>query len=301
MRLAHLIIAHKEPAQVERLVKRLSHPDCDIFIHVDKKTDQTDFAYLARQESVRFISDRQSIRWAGYSFTKAILVGMKEVLAAGRYDFINLLSGQDYPLQPMDTLVNFLEHKPGFNFMTYEADGSPWWQENRNRVEQYHSTDFQFKGQYLVQACVNRILPKRKFPFSYTLHGGNCAMYWTLSSACARYVVNFIDQHPALERFARYTWAPDEFLIPTLIMNSPFREKVHNDNRRYIDWSLGGANPKLLTIQDLDQLAHSGCFFARKFDIAKDSGILDKLDELLAQRQLKHAVYRSLGLAISSN
>jgi hypothetical protein len=281
MRLAHLIIAHKEPAQVERLVKRLSHEAGDVFIHLDKKSDLAAFSYLADLERVRFIRNRQSIRWAGYSFTKAILTGMKEVLEAGPYDFINLMSGQEYPIKPADTLVDFLQNNLGHTFMSYEANGSAWWQQNIDRVEQYHSTDFNFKGQYQLQSWANRVLPKRKFPFSYPLYGGNCAMYWTMSKACARYVVDFVDRHPALERFARFTWAPDEFLIPTILMNSPYRERVINNNLRYIDWSQGGPNPKFLTLKDWDKLKATDSFFARKFDIRQDSRILDQLDKII--------------------
>lgn len=281
MRLAHLIIAHKEPRQVERLVSRLSHATCDIFIHIDKKADQSAFHYLADRPQVRFIANRQRIRWAGYSFTKAILTGMKEVLAAGDYDFINLMSGQEYPLKPAAVLVNFLQQNQGLTFMSFEPAGSPWWQANMSRVEQYHSTDFRFKGQYQVQAWLNRLLPKRKFPLAYTLYGGNCAMYWTISKDCARYVVDFMDQHPEVERFARFTWAPDEFLIPTILLNSPHRGKVVNHNLRYIDWSQGGPNPRFLTLADQYKLMSSPDFFARKFDIRQDSLILDKLDAVL--------------------
>lgn len=285
MRIAHLIIAYKEPGQVERLVSRLRHEACDIFIHLDKKTDQQAFAYLQQHYQVRFIADRQLIRWAGYSFTKAILTGMRQVLQAGSYDFINLLSGQDYPLKPAQRLVDFLHHHPNTTFLSYEAQGSAWWQQNLDRVEQYHSTDFGFKGQYLLQGWVNRLLPRRSFPLSYTLYGGNCAMYWTMSRACARYVVNTMDRYPELERFARYTWAPDEFLISTILLNSPYRDHVINHNLRHIDWSAGGPNPKVLTLQDLGQLQSSPAFFARKFDIRRDSQILDQLDALILADQ----------------
>lgn len=282
MRLAHLIIAYKEPGQVERLVSRVLHEACDVYIHIDKKTDLRPFLYLAQNKQVRFIKNRQLIRWAGYSFTKAILTGMQEVLASGEYDFINLMSGQEYPLKPVDTMMRFFEQHRGSTFMTYEAEGSEWWQQNISRVNQYHSTDLNFKGQYLLQRCINQLLPKRKFPFSYTLYGGNCAMYWTMSRTCARYVVDFMEQHPQMERFARYTWAPDEFLISTILLNSPHRDTVINNNLRYIDWSQGGPNPKVLTLQDLDSLQKTSSFFARKFDIRQDSQILDKLDELMA-------------------
>jgi hypothetical protein len=285
MRIAHLIIAYKEPTQVARLVKALSHEDFDFFIHLDKKADRTAFDLVARMDRVQFIRNRVLVRWAGFSFTEAIITGLREVLASGvAYDFINVMSGQEYPLKPVASMVDFLGNHIGSTFMSYEKEGSPWWQEAIGRIEQYHSTDFQFKGQYRLQKLVNRIMPKRKFPLPYTLYGGNCSMYWTISRACAGYVVSFLDQHQALQRFARFTWAPDEFLIPTIIMNSPFREKVINNNLRYIDWSLGGANPKLLTVADLDKLARSESFFARKFDIRQDSVVLDKLDEIIAQR-----------------
>jgi hypothetical protein len=291
MRIAHLIIVYKEPCQVERLVKSLSHEACDFFIHLDKKADLAAFAYLAKRDRVWFIQDRVLVRWAAYSFTKAIVNGLREILASGKpYDFINVLSGQDYPLQPAASLVAFLQHHRGATFMAYEQQGSPWWQQSMGRIEQYHSTDYKFKGQYQLQFLVNRLLPKRKFPLPYTLFGGNCSMYWTISRACAAYVVDFLDQHPGLQRFARFTWAPDEFLIPTIIMNSPHRNKVINNNLRYIDWSQGGANPKLLRAQDFASLQHSGCFFARKFDIHQDSRILDMLDERIAHQDQKIAL-----------
>jgi hypothetical protein len=287
MRIAHLIIAYKEPAQVARLVKMLSHEACDFFIHVDKKTDISTFQIMGKMDRVRFIQDRVLVRWAGFSFTKAIITGLREILASGsHYDFINVMSGQEYPLKPAATMVDFFQNHIGSTFMTYEQQGSPWWQESMGRIEQYHSTDFNFRGQYQLQFLVNKIMPKRKFPLPYTLYGGNCSMYWTISKACAAYVVAFLDQHPALQRFARYTWAPDEFLIPTILLNSPLRDKVINNNLRYIDWSQGGPNPKLLTANDLAKLKASKAFFARKFDIRQDSLILDKLDEMIAQPEI---------------
>lgn len=285
MRVAHLIIAHKEPSQVERLVNRLAHADCDVFIHLDKKTDRAAFRRLERLPQVYFIRNRQLIRWAGYSFTKAILTGIAEVLEAGHYDFINLMSGQDYPLQPMDALLAFLGRHPGRSFLSYETQDSPWWQQNISRVAHYHSTDFQFKGQYQLQAWINRLLPDRTFPLGYPLYGGNCAMYWTISREGARYLTDFLQEHPVIARFARFTWAPDEFLIPTLLLNSPLAGQVLNNNLRYIDWSQGGPNPRFLGMEDLAALRCSPAFFARKFDIRQDSHILDQVDELIDTRE----------------
>jgi Core-2/I-Branching enzyme len=100
----------------------------------------------------------------------------------------------------------------------------------------------------------------------------------TTSTECAAYIVDFIESNKRLRWYLRFTWGADEFVIPTLIMNSKFRETVINDNFYYIDWSKGGASPKTLITEDYDLLLSSDKMFARKFDIKVDSKILDLLD-----------------------
>ena len=51
-----------------------------------------------------------------------------------------------------------------------------------------------------------------------------------------------------------------------------------NDNLRYIDWSEGKDSPKTLTIADKDAILASPKLYARKFDMAKEPGVLDFLD-----------------------
>ena len=89
-------------------------------------------------------------------------------------------------------------------------------------------------------------------------------MCMTLTEDCAAYIVKFIESNKKLRRFIRFTWGPDEFLFPTLIMNSAFKETVINDNFYYIDWSGGGSNPKILTLDDYDKLRSTDKIFARK-------------------------------------
>jgi len=280
MRIAHLITVHKNPAQVERLLIALAHEDADFYLHVDKNVDAQPFAYLTQLPRVRLTRTRVAVRWASYRFTDALLQCTREILNSGRpYDFINLLSGQDYPLKPIDEIHRFFARHVGSSFMSFEREGSLWWSHARSRIEQYHSTYYQFKGQYRLQGLVNKLLPKRQFPLPYTLYGGPDGSWWTLSHACATYLVEFMDGHPGLRRFCRFTWGSDEFLPATVLLNSPLRDRIINNNYRYIDWSAGGANPRLLTIEDAPRLAQSGQLFARKFDATVDASILDELDQ----------------------
>jgi len=280
MRIAHLIMAHKAPQQLERLLRALAHPDFDFYIHLDQKANFEEFRYLAGLPNVYFLPKRFFIYWASYRFTKAILECTKAILATEiEYDFINLLSAQDYPIKSTEEIHRFYHNHLGTCFLSFEPHDSEWWQHARSRVEKYHTTYFNFKGQYLLQSCINRLLPKREFPLPYTLYGGMDGSWWTLTRECARNLVDFIDAHPGLQRFAVFTWGSDEFLLATIIMNSPFRHTVVNDNHRYIDWSEGGANPKVLTVNDLEALLASPKLFARKFDPSVDTEILDMLDK----------------------
>ena len=131
-----------------------------------------------------------------------------------------------------------------------------------------------------MQFLVNAILPERKFPLPYTLYGGPRAMCMTLSIECAKYVSDFILAHKKLRKFTYFTWGPDEFVIPTLIMNSQHKDSVINNNFYYIDWSMGGSNPKTLTIEDFEVLTKTDKLLARKFDISEDAMILDLIDGL---------------------
>jgi hypothetical protein len=61
--MAHIIMAYKDPSQIERLVKTMSHPDFDFYIHVDAKFDQQPFEYLHKSRG--FILSGTAGRFGG--------------------------------------------------------------------------------------------------------------------------------------------------------------------------------------------------------------------------------------------
>ena len=279
MRIACIIMAHKEPQQIERLIRKFSPLPFDFYLHLDKKIKQTPFDYLSELPNVYFVRNRIRVRWASYSFLIAVQHSIFQILESGiRYDFISIMSGQDYPVRPVTEIYHSLEKNAGKNFICFEDDGE-WWSHAISRINKYHFTNFGFKGRYRVQFFLNALLPARKFPLPYKLFGGPRAMCMTLSADCAAYVADFIGTNKKLRRFIRFTWGPDEFVIPTLVMNSKFSQTVINDNFYYIDWTKGGPNPKTLTVDDYERIKNSGKMLARKFDIRQDQAILDLLDE----------------------
>lgn len=283
MKLCHLIMTYKNAAQLNRLVKALSSPAADIYVHVDKKFDVDLFKQIEGGPNVYFIENRQRINWGGFSLVAAVIASLDEIRSKNKYyDFINLISGQDYPIRTASAFEAFLGSNKGKCFISYDVDvNRAWWNENIVRLTRYHFNDFTVRGKYLVQRIVNFILPKRKFPMKWELYGGNCSSWWTLSSEAAYYFADTVKNNQKLRRFARLTWAPDEYIYATVLMNSQFRHFVVNNNYRYIDWSEKNANPKLLTAADFETFAASDNFFARKFDLSTGSEPLDLIDQNL--------------------
>lgn len=281
MRISHLIVTHKNPNQLSRLIKALSHPDADIYIHLDKKVNIEHFLKVNQYENIYFIKNRTKVQWGAYSFLKAIINSIKEIKDTGQYyDFINLISGQDYPIKNINRFISFLKQNKGKCYISYEDDElMEWWKENIVRVNRYHFNDFSIRGRFRLQWLVNKILPLRKFPKDWKLYGGSCSSWWTLPSEAAYYFVETMENNAALRRYVRLTWTPDEYIYATILMNSKFKESVVNNNFRYIDWSEKKPNPKILVTQDFEKFSKTENFFARKFDSAIDDDVIDLIDD----------------------
>lgn len=282
MKIAHLILCHNNPAQVQRLIERLMHEDAAFYIHLDLKTDIAPFLRLQALPNVHFVQKREKVYWGGYSIVQATVNGFAEIVNSGvQYDLVNLLSGQDYPLVAVEEIHSFFKGHQDKIFM-HTLSVMNEWKEAIPRVTQYHLANMQFAGKYRVEQFLSKILPARKMPDNMEAVGRS--QWFTIPLPCAKYIVDFLDSHKNVVSFFKLTWAPDEIIFQTILHNSRFKAQMVNDNLRYIDWSAGGASPKLLTMEDKDKLMNSGKLFARKFSPDK-SEILDLIDDTIAKKQ----------------
>lgn len=285
MKKAYIILAYKDPGQIERLVQSMYHESFDFYIHVDLKFDLDPFEYLGDLPNVYFVPKRFKMTWASYRFIEVLTAIMEDLLEMDCYDFISPFSGQDYPLKSPNEIYEYYNQNKNKSFITLVNQDSPWLEECKTRYEKYHLTYFSFKGKDLISKLMNAVLPKRKFPIYEKVYGGPRATWLTLSSEAAKFVIDEIKKQKDINRFFRYTWAPDEFLIPTILMNSPFKEKIIFDSGRHIDWSNGGSNPKIFTVDDYPSLKESNKLYGRKFDIKIDTKILDLIDRHLISKK----------------
>ncbi len=276
MRVAHLIITYTNPLQTERMIRRMQHPGFDFYIHVDKKMDISSHLFLSKIPNVYLIQDRVTVVWAGYNTVEATMRSVKEIFSTGRkYDYVHLMSGQDYPIKTAQHIYDFFVANNGKEFLEFEHFDD-WADEAYPRIREYHLTNYHFPGRYYFQWLLNKLLPTRKSPLKMEYYGAS--MFWALTSDCLQYIVDLVDKNARFRRFLQLTWGSDEFLFQTLVLNSLFKANVVNDNLLFLDRDKGAPHPNVLTSSHLSNLLASNKLFARKFDLSKDKLVMDSLD-----------------------
>jgi hypothetical protein len=164
MKIAHLILAHSQPDQLSRLINRLSNKDADCFIHIHAKANLENFKKITQIPNAFVLSKRINITLGSYSAVQATLNGLSSIIASNKnYDYINLLSGLDYPLKSASEIAQFLTERKGNLFMEYYSVENEW-KEAIPRITKYHFTDCNMPGKQKFERFVNGMLPSRKMP-----------------------------------------------------------------------------------------------------------------------------------------
>lgn len=284
MRVAHLIITYTSPFQTERMIQRMQHPEFDFYIHVDAKFPLESHDNLKKYSNIYFIQNRVDVQWAAYSTIQAEFNGLQEILDSARtYDFISLMSGQDYPIKTTEQMQSFFDERKGKLLLKYRAFSGEW-EEGMKRVNKYHLTDFRFKGQFLLEKLINFFVKRTDQPKGMKFYGSS--MFWAISPEAAEFVLKTVDRDLKMRRFFKYSWAPDEFLFQTILLNSPFASKVINENCHYYKHPPQTPSPKTFDSSDFDDIITSDRLYARKFDMEKAPELLDRIDNFLTAKSL---------------
>ena len=272
-RQAILLTAHRNPEQVRRLVRRLSHPRVDIYLHVDRRIDPRPFAI----EGTRMHPDPAVVPWGSWGLVDATQRLLEFARSSGTYSHFTHLSGQDYPLVPIDRIVDSIAALDG------DLLDMGWSHEDRSwRWAQYHITTldpmariFQRLHRKLTARGCSRVLPEG-------LSFACGSALWTLSSESVDWIFQFLRVRPDVAKFFRNTLHTSEMFYQILVQASPLRDKIRG-YKHYVDWSAGHGlpHPKVLGMEDFDRMRESGMWFARKFDASSDSDVLDRIDREL--------------------
>ncbi len=267
------------------LIKALDDGYSDFYIHVDKKIecfpkiDSSNIYYLD-------VSERIDVQWASYQMIEATIALIKKCINSNLiYDYVILLSGQDYPIMSSEKIQRFLSDNVPNNYIEVLEDDNPI-------LKRYEKRNSIIYPKWIINRsffikCVKKIyiyisggynktfvLFKRKKTIPMRFYYGS--QWWALRRECLQWMISYLGEHPEFCDFFKLSITPDECFFQTLFMASPFAEQRAN-RIIYFEWDKNQNNPKLIDKNKANDLIHNNniYLFARKFDLTVDDKAIE--------------------------
>ena len=305
MKIAVLLLVHKNKEQTERLLMKLSHSDIDIYVHVDRKCN-FDPAEVRHGGNVIFTEKRYNVGLFEFSMVDAEMELIYTAKKHGEYQYFILMSGQCYPLCKTEELCRCLKEQYPEPFIEIVAP----------TVENYVSKNFAHV--YILKRLklwtynvLKKAFPYKVFRLLRYIPGGFVfgisaikelfcgspnkrlrsmgyplfcgSQWWILPDKVIDNVLAEYDNKEFCKAIYD-TFSCDETFFQTAIMKNPAENGIVLDsdgnfmNKRWY-FVFDSGHPVTLMKKDYQAIGDSGMWFARKFDTAVDQNILDMLDQ----------------------
>ena len=274
-KICFLIMAHDRIDQLTRLIQTLQYPHFDLYLHLDKKAGVHHFDPAL----VTTIADPILVHWGAFTQVEASLKLLRAAIASGnKYRYYVIISATDYPLRSNPDIHQFFMKSESEYMYSFHSDDAFW----HNRYRKHHFNHIHPLPRRLITIfsyrLQGRIFPYRKLPLLLKPYWGSS--WWSLTHEAITYILDFVDRRPEYHEFFRYTHAADESYYQIILENSPFGARI-KPNLHYVDWSLGGSHPKVMDDEDFDKFSRGEWLFARKFEMAHNPALLDRIDKEL--------------------
>lgn len=290
MRIAFIMLCHRNPEQINKLIDKLSEfSAADIYIHVDMNHSKIR-EQIKTQDNVILVPENLSlyIGWGSVDIVKATLQLIREVRDSAKpYDYIWLVSGQDYPICPVVEIEKRLSEHAGMNYIECITTGDKQY----NRYKKLYEVAYPswINGNNVAIKSIKRIYMiltggyrhtfspfVRRKPFDFDFSFGS--QWWTLTSASAFEILEYNDRHPEILKYYEKSIIPDECFFQSMFMRGPHKDK-RSMNLTYINWGKNRRSPEVLTLEDKEKLeeACKAFCFARKFEIDDSKSLIEVL------------------------
>lgn len=275
--IAILILAHHNPKQLSLLVNHF-YTDFNVYVQIDKKSDLI-IEELPKNDNVIYFKEI-NVYWGDFSLVENMLFLFKKAYK-NRHSHYLLISGDDLPIKSNKEIISFFKANQNKIYMYANPLPIKTWELNNgfDRLDRYWY--MKIKSRNLVK-IINKIflyaqrvlgIKLKRFPIKYFAG----SQWLNLTYESLKLVFNFLEKNPDYLKKLKYSRATDEIWIQSIIMNSALREKVINNDLRYIDWTSGPEFPRILNENDENKLLESDALFARKFNLARDSKFINRL------------------------
>lgn len=265
MKHAWLIIAHNEFEILQMLISALDDPRNDIFVHIDRKIKTPPHLYAYRSDLL-ILDKRINVHWGGLSQIKTELLIMEEARKRGPYERYHIISGTHLPLKSQNEIHSFFASYSDKEIMHL------WEKDERdigNKLQRINlfTSGFTQKNK-VIRSCsqllwritqrIQKLLRINRFPNDSFIKSDN---WLSLTDGAVQYLC---DKSSFILKKYRYSYCGDEYFVASELTNQGERFKIL-DTDMLLYTMFERYSPKVLTLTDFDNVASSGCLFARKF------------------------------------
>lgn len=289
MKFAYLIMAHNNAEQLKLLIKALDYPENDIYLHIDKKSNELDFEVFQNctASAKIYVYSRYKVYWADLSQTKCQFFLLTKAVCS-YHDYYHLISGADFPIKRHKDIIRFFQSNAGNEFVHFESY-QPCKKETCTTFHFFQGKINRTSNKYIrkvlgtLETC--SITVQKKLGIQRTFY---CGANWF--SITHKLASELVSNQKRLIKKVRFTICSDEFVLQTYLMSegditgkSKSEENNYQSIMRAIDWQRG--TPYIWKKQDYRQLIESEYLFARKFDEKVDRLIINQISDYLTDEK----------------
>ena len=286
MKIAVAMLCHKNVQQINSLLRAMENKNISFFIHVDRKSTIGRDGILGNNVTVIPKGCSVDIQWGGFGMIEATLRLIETIRQTNQeYDYIWLMSGQDWPLYSSDEIVRYVEQHNGDDFIEILPDQESFERGYCKRNALYYPSWMVSNNTYIkvmkhlfwlvTGGRKSTKICKRKTKVEKFYYG---SQWWLLSKQSVDAMMRFLNNNEWYTEYFKHSLVPDESFFQTLYGKLIGVEKA-KPTVCYVNWKENRNSPEVLTCNDLEKLldGRGNYLIARKFDFDVDEDIVSKI------------------------
>lgn len=281
MRHCIIMTAYKDVEMINRFIS-LTPKHWGIYIHIDLKSKicVSDINPRANVFSLK------KVYWGGWEHLYVFWLLLNKARESGvKYDYFHLISGQDFYASPITSFDKILGTDKMSYMGLFPIPNKYWHWDGGYKIFKYRTLSSYCDIRKTLPRTINKMYyllqkytyTQKKIP-SYPLFGSSvyCSLHfdfveWMLNSNFAKTLLNEL----------KGSLCGEEVFFQTVIMNSPFKDKVKAEiTLRYVDW-YSVPSPKFLDASDFDKIKASRSLFCRKVDSSLSKDLIPLLEDYI--------------------
>lgn len=297
---AVLILAHKNIDQVLDLTEYLLST-FNVYIHLDNKVQLTSHQanrmdallekFSGTNTNIFRVISHYDVKWGSYSIVRATIDLMKLAYDDERNEQFHLISGQDWPLKPLNEIYAFYDGNETTYMYYYPTtdevkshEPEIWWVKYYFNYDQINRRTLFGKIYHRLLLLIQTILrinklKKTKWNASQMYAGKE---WIDITREALGFTLDQYGQDSELQRIFATSFCSDEMWVQTILCNSAlFKNKIDKNIHRFIPEvkkNGHGETPDVLTMEYYSQIKNGDAFWGRKFASPASDSLRKQLD-----------------------